>query len=305
MTDPFSRIAVKRLFFIVLALAALSTYAVFRFQSAVAQTLPLLLKQARSSPLRPTEMSGEQDKQDIESLVAVMGDEQVRRLLIDELKTRAAREQLASTENNEIGGIAGFIHRIKNRISFIRERIEDLKTSDGVDIQEEFPAIYKYMGDGEKTGNPARAVWSVFLVFAGAMLLDWVFRRYLLSARKQIVGTVPPVMVRTSCTVDTQGGFGLPVHRCFHGGRYHYQLCLFSRYPWSTGTRGIVSGSHRHRPLVCGAVSISFYRRCPGITNFAPFRRRRPIFEPMAAGCRNHQQFWSNDLRNIASGRHA
>ncbi len=191
----FFTIAVKRLYILPLAFAILSISGILPISSAVAQSQSLILLQQSSQA--PAETSPEPDtqnldKQNIDSLVALMNDEQVRRLLIDELKAQAAREKLASAENHEIGGIAGFLHSIKNRISFIRERIETLRTSEGVDIQEEFPSIYKYIGDGEKTGNPVRTIWSVILVFAGAMLLDWIFRRYLLSVRKQIVGSEPP-----------------------------------------------------------------------------------------------------------------
>ena len=124
-------VAFKRLFFILLIFAALSLFGSFPISSAVAQSLALV----KHSTSDPTKASPESDKQNIDSLVALMNDEQVRRLLIEELKAQVAREKLLSIENNEIGGIAGFIHSIKNRISYIRERIETLRTSEGVDIQ--------------------------------------------------------------------------------------------------------------------------------------------------------------------------
>ncbi len=190
---PFATIAVKRLFFIVLTFAVLSLFGSLPMSSAVAQTQALLLQQAQKStpPQPPTKTPGELETQDIDSVIAVMDDEQVRRMLIDELKTQAARE-LASTKKNEIGGIAGFIKGIRNRINIIRERIEDLKTSEGVDVQEEFPVMYKIMGEGEKSGKPVRAILGVILIFAGAMLLDWIFRRYLLFSRKRIAESEPP-----------------------------------------------------------------------------------------------------------------
>ncbi len=191
---PLFTIAAKHMFITVLALVAMLTCMGLPLSSAVAQTQALLLQKAmKPGPTPPpAEATGGLSTQNIDSVVAVMGDEQVRRLLIDELKAQAAREQLALKSNNDIGGIAGFLDRIKNRISFVRERIESLKSSDGVDIQEEFPAIYKYMGDGEKSGKPVRAILGVVLVFAGAMLLDWIFRRYLLFARKRMVGSEQP-----------------------------------------------------------------------------------------------------------------
>ena len=190
---PFATSVVKRLFFVVLIFAVLSLFGVLPISSALAQSQAILLQQnKKAAPSQPsTETSGELEKQDIDSVIAVMDDEQVRRMLIDELKTQATRE-LASTKNDEIGGIAGFIKGIRNRISIIRERIEDLKTSDGVDIQKEFPVMYKIMGKGEASGKPVRAILGVIFVFAGAMLLDWIFRRYLLFKRKRVAGPVPP-----------------------------------------------------------------------------------------------------------------
>ena len=190
---PFSVILAKRLFITVLTFAALSLFGSFPISLAEAQAQALLLQRAAATPApSPTEVSPELDRQDIDSVIAVMDDEQVRRMLIDELKAQAAREQLASTKGNKIGGIAGFIKGIRNRINIIRERIEDLKTSEGVDVQEEFPVMYKIMGKGEASGKPVRAILGVILVFAGAMLLDWIFRRYLLFARKRIVESDSP-----------------------------------------------------------------------------------------------------------------
>jgi len=189
---PIFVVAVKHLLLPALVLVVICTSMGLPLSSAGAQTQALLLQRAAAAPKpSPAEVPPDLDRQYIDSMVAVMGDEQVRRLLIDELKAQAAKEQLASTEKKEIGGIAGFIDGIKNRIGFVRERIEELKTSDGVDIQEEFPAIYKFMGEGEKTEKPARAILGVILVFAGAILLDWAFRRYLRSARKKIAGSEP------------------------------------------------------------------------------------------------------------------
>ena len=179
----------KGLFFVALFLIALAISVSSSPSIAVAQSAAALAARSVSAPA--TETSAEPDSQDIDGVIAVMDDEQVRRMLIDELKTQAARE-LASTKNDEIGGIAGFIKGIRNRINIIRQRIEDLKTSDGVDIQKEFPVMYKIMGKGEASGKPVRAILGVIFVFAGAMLLDWIFRRYFLFKRKRVAGPVPP-----------------------------------------------------------------------------------------------------------------
>ena len=187
-------IAVKCLYVVLLTFVVLSMYASLPVSSAVAQQSLMLLQKSAQAPAPASPASDKQhpDKQTVDSLVAVMDDEQVRRLLIEELKAQAAREQLATAQKNEIGGVAGVIHGIKNRIGSIRERIETLKNSDGVNIREDYPAIYKFMGGGEKAGTPVKTILSVVLVFIGAMFLDWVFRRYLLSTRKKIVDSVPP-----------------------------------------------------------------------------------------------------------------
>ncbi len=85
-------VALKRLFFILLAFAVLSISGSLPISSAVAQSLALV-KHSASDPTKASPESDKQnpDKQNIDSLVAVMGDEQVRRLLIEELKAQAAR----------------------------------------------------------------------------------------------------------------------------------------------------------------------------------------------------------------------
>jgi small-conductance mechanosensitive channel len=198
-------IAVKCLYVVLLTFVALSMYASLPVSSAVAQAQTLLLQQAKkpAPPQAPTETPGDLKKQDIDSVIAVMDDEQVRRMLIDELKAQAARE-LASTKKKKIGGIAGFIQGIKNRINLIQERIEELKTSEGVDVQEEFPVMYKIMGKGEESGKPVIAILGVILTFAGAMLLDWIFRRYLLFARKRIAESEPPSWRRHLAQLGTR-----------------------------------------------------------------------------------------------------
>jgi hypothetical protein len=65
---PFFKFAVKQLFFIVLALVALSISGSLRVSFAVAQPVAAVLA-ARTDPA-PTEVSPEPDRQDIDSLVA-------------------------------------------------------------------------------------------------------------------------------------------------------------------------------------------------------------------------------------------
>ena len=107
---PLFTIAAKHMFITVLTLVALLTCMGLPLSSAVAQTQAILLQKAmKPAPAPPlAEASGGLGSQNIDSVVAVMGDEQVRRLLIDELKARAAEEQLALTGNDDIGGLPGF-----------------------------------------------------------------------------------------------------------------------------------------------------------------------------------------------------
>ena len=92
--------------------------------------------------------------ENVDSLIAGMSDEQVRRLLIEELK-KEARHEAESAAPKGPTGLAGFIERTKEMVTFLRARIEFLRSGVNVDIPEQAPEIFTYLGTGEKGSNPS------------------------------------------------------------------------------------------------------------------------------------------------------
>ena len=57
----------------------------------------------------------------VDSLIAAMSDQQVRRLLIDQLKSEAQREAESAAPKGPTG-LAGFINRTKEMVTFLQAR---------------------------------------------------------------------------------------------------------------------------------------------------------------------------------------
>jgi len=126
---------------------------------------------------------------DVDGVIASLSDQQVRRLLIEELKKQAASEAQPSVKS-QMGGLAGFIDDIKNKIDLIKEKIEFLKSgASGVD--ENLPTIFSYLGEGKRNANLTLAIVSVIIVFLGGFLIEWLFGRYTAGMRTKIKDTPP------------------------------------------------------------------------------------------------------------------
>ena len=131
-------------------------------------------------------LSGDLSRQDIDGILATMDDAQVRRLLLDELKNRAEQERAAADLQEELSGMAGFIEKTKQTVERIRGRIEELRSSGNVDIQKDLPAVYKFIKDSKKGESVIMTLFSVVLVFAAALVINWMFRRYVLPAEARV-----------------------------------------------------------------------------------------------------------------------
>jgi len=132
------------------------------------------------------------DSETVDSIIASMSDEQVRRLLIQELKKQAALGAMERESRKKVGGLAGFIDQTRQLIKFLRTRVEFLRS--GVDVgivTDDSPSIFTYLGKGERGNNPLRSILSVLAVFAASLIIDWFFRRYSLKARRRIENNPP------------------------------------------------------------------------------------------------------------------
>jgi small-conductance mechanosensitive channel len=128
--------------------------------------------------------------ENIDHIIAGLSDEQVRRLLIDELKERAQQEAQAAGLTKP-SGISGFIDKIKNLTTLLQTRIEFL-ASGGRDAPRQAAGIYDYLGQGKRgTKNVASVILSVAAVLAAGLLIEWLFVMYTAAARRRVVSTNP------------------------------------------------------------------------------------------------------------------
>ena len=124
----------------------------------------------------------------IDHIVAGLSDEQVRRLLINELRAQALQETAAGAKPE---GIAGFIDKIKNLTALLQTRIEYLR-SGGSAAPQETAGIYAFLGKGERgTKSIPRVIVSVAAVLAGALLIEWLFVLYSAAARRRVTSAEP------------------------------------------------------------------------------------------------------------------
>ena len=131
------------------------------------------------------ELPPDLDPQKVDSIIASMSDEQVRRLLIQELKKQAGR-QTAETVQTGPTGLAGFINRSRDMLTFLQARIEFLRSGVDAPIGEEAPNLFTYLGTGEKTEDRFSAIMSVVAVFVASLLITWFFHLYTRGARRRI-----------------------------------------------------------------------------------------------------------------------
>jgi len=145
-------------------------------------------KKAASEGTENISLPKDLDAIQIDHVIAGLSDEQVRRLLINELKAQAQQETTVAAQPE---GIAGFIHKIRNLTGLLQSRIEYLR-SGARDAPQKVAAIYTLLGTGERgTKSVAAVILSVAAVLAGALLIEWLFVLYTAAARRRITSSVP------------------------------------------------------------------------------------------------------------------
>ena len=153
---------------------------------------PMLLKtgkkKAASKGTENISLPKDLNATQIDHLIAGLSDEQVRRLLIDELKLQAQQETTVAAKPE---GIAGFIHKIKNLTALLQARIEFLRSGASAGPQR-VGGIYTLLGTGERgTKSVAGVIVSVAAVLVGALLIEWLFVLYTAAARRRVTSSVP------------------------------------------------------------------------------------------------------------------
>ena len=145
-------------------------------------------KQAHVKAEENVELPKPLDAKNIDHVVAGLSDEQVRRLLINELKLEAQREAPVEAKPK---GIAGFIDKIKNLTALLQSRVEFIRSGGGA-VPQELSGIYAFLGRGERgTKTVSQVILSVAAILAGALLVQWLFVLYTAKTRHHITASEP------------------------------------------------------------------------------------------------------------------
>jgi small-conductance mechanosensitive channel len=145
-------------------------------------------KKAASESTESISLPANLNAADIDRIMAGLSDEQVRRLLLNELMAQAQQETTVAAKPE---GVAGFIHKIRNLTALLQTRIEFLRSGGGGDPQQ-LEGIYAFLARGERgTKTVAAVIVSVAAVLAGALLIEWLFVLYTAASRRRITSSVP------------------------------------------------------------------------------------------------------------------
>jgi small-conductance mechanosensitive channel len=133
-----------------------------------------------------------------EAIVAKMSNEQARHLLIEELKKEAAAQLASELPKEDDGTFGEFIEKVRNKLAFIQERIEYIK-SGGKSNHQEMKGVFAYLNKRDPGSLPTRLILYVLILFFAAYAVELVFRRY-----------TAPLMgrVQTGTTIRLRGKFG-------------------------------------------------------------------------------------------------
>ena len=146
---------------------------------------------------RPEPLSAE----NIDKVVAGLSDEQVRRLLINELKLQAKQETPVEAKPE---GIAGFIHKMKNLTALLNARIEFLRSGSPAAPQE-VSGVFTLLGMGERgTKSVVSVILSVSAVLTAGLLIEWLFIFFSAAVRRRITSSVPSGWIAKIGTLSMQ-----------------------------------------------------------------------------------------------------
>jgi len=160
-------------------------------------TSPAFVKLAQEQGTSGSEKQGV-DIQNLEQLdgeqgfeiLARLNDDQVRRLLLEELQRKATLESARKGGSKELGALAGFIEGLKANITFIRERIKFLQSGAGA-APEDLPRAFRDLSGGKGIPNLFGIMVRVAGLFIIALFIDWLFNRYIARARRHIASSPP------------------------------------------------------------------------------------------------------------------
>jgi small-conductance mechanosensitive channel len=148
-------------------------------------------KGSESESVKAVELPANLDTAEIERIMATMSDDQVRRLLLHELRKQAQKQAKSAKPQEDIGALAGFIHKTREMFLFLQNRIEFLRSGVELEEKKELHGIFAYLGKGEKDTDRSRTIMTVIAVFIAGLIVALLFQWYTAGARKRLETTPP------------------------------------------------------------------------------------------------------------------
>jgi moderate conductance mechanosensitive channel len=145
--------------------------------------------------------------ENIDGVIAAMSDEQVRRLLINDLKKQAAAEAAAQEQNDRVEGFQGFMQNIRAKVALAKVRIEDLKTNRKGPYKG--PDAIFHNQPGSPGDDPLQTILSVLAIFLGAAVVEFLFGRWTRAYRRRIEVSPQKKWYGKIGALALRGGFDL------------------------------------------------------------------------------------------------
>jgi small-conductance mechanosensitive channel len=181
--------------------SSLSTFIIIYFALAVVlfdfsvwaaspQQLQMMTNQEKAASPEETDtvvLPEKLDSESVDSIIASMSDEQVRRLLIQELKKQAALGETERKSDKEVGGFTGFIEKMKNNVGLIQDRIKILQSADRAAL-DDLPGLFTFLGKGEDEEKPDafKTILGIALLFAVSLAITWSFGWFIGASYRRV-----------------------------------------------------------------------------------------------------------------------
>lgn len=137
----------------------------------------------------PEQLPGDQ----IGAFMATLSDEQVRRLLIEELKKRAEEESLSAgfeEPTDAAGPVGSFIGKADAEASMIFKRIRGIFRGSTFVLSQP-RALIGLLTDGKGTGALLMAFFGLIAVIGAGLLTEWLLSRLARDIHEQLLTAVP------------------------------------------------------------------------------------------------------------------
>lgn len=135
------------------------------------------------------EIPADADRDRINSIVAGLSDDQVRRLLLKELEKSGAAAA-GKRQKEEVDGVGAIVKRAEENVILFHQRLSELRAG-AVAVPEFLPQTYSNLRGKGGTGDTLRMFAAILILLIGGLAAEWLFGRYAAGMRNRLA-TSPP-----------------------------------------------------------------------------------------------------------------